>query len=144
MRAPRCATPCAKVFARRVLVVDDTPDVADSFALLLETLGAQVRIAYSGAQALTACAEFEPELIFLDLSMPQMDGFETARRLRALPSGRSVRLIALTGWGEERTRRLASEAGFDRHLTKPATLSELQALLQSDFGDNGHETSLCH
>ena len=135
-KAAPLPSPSVKVSARRVLVVDDTPDVADSFALLLEILGAQVRIAYSGAQALTACAEFEPELVFLDLSMPQMDGFETARRLRASPSGRRVSLIALTGWGEERTRRRAMEAGFDRHLTKPTTLSELQALLQSELSDS--------
>jgi len=143
-KAAPLPTPFTKVSARRVLVVDDTPDVADSFALLLELLGAQVKIAYSGAQALKACAEFEPELVFLDLSMPQMDGFETARRLRASPSGRGVSLIALTGWGEERTRQRAREAGFDRHLTKPATLSELQALLQSTRGDDGQETSLRH
>jgi len=109
--------------------------------LLLEMLGAQVRIAYSGPQALAACAEFEPELVFLDLSMPQMDGFETARHLRASPSGRATSLIALTGWGEKDTRRRAEEAGFDRHLTKPAAISELQALLESASVGNRQETS---
>ena len=129
--SPSQADSGAKAFSRRVLVVDDTQDVADSLALLLEMLGAQVRIAYSGPQALAACAEFEPELVFLDLSMPQMDGFETARHLRASPSGRATSLIALTGWGEKDTCRRAEEAGFDRHLTKPAAISELKALLES-------------
>jgi CheY-like chemotaxis protein len=125
---PQAAT-YTTVPPRRVLVVDDTRDVADSFALLLEILGAQVRVAYSGAQALAACAEFEPELVFLDIGMPQMDGFETARRMRKLPAGREPVFIALTGWGEEETRRRAREAGFDRFLTKPADMSELEALL---------------
>ena len=138
---PPQADPYTMTLSRRVLVVDDTQDVADSLALLLEMLGAQVRIAYSGPQALAACAEFEPELVFLDLSMPQMDGFETARHLRASPSGRATSLIALTGWGEKDTRRRAEEAGFDRHLTKPAAISELQALLESASVGNRQETS---
>ena len=138
---PPQAHPYTRTLSRRVLVVDDTQDVADSLALLLEMLGAQVRIAYSGPQALAACAEFEPELVFLDLSMPQMDGFETARHLRASPSGRATSLVALTGWGEKDTRRRAEEAGFDRHLTKPAAISELQALLESASVGNRQETS---
>jgi CheY-like chemotaxis protein len=138
--APPPSGPCTKVSPRRVLVVDDTRDAADSLVLLLETLGAKVRVAYGGAQALEACVAFEPELVFLDLGMPQMDGFETARRMRASPSGRSVSLIALTGRGEEETRRRARQAGFDRHLTKPATMPELKAVLGSECGDNRQET----
>ena len=114
---------------RRVLVVDDSPDVADSLALLLKTFGAEVRVAHSGAEGLTACAEFAPELIFLDIGMPVLDGLETARRMRELPSAKKATLVALTGWGEEETRRRAKQAGFDRHVTKPADLDELQALL---------------
>ncbi len=128
--APQGPTP-AERSARRVLVVDDTRDVADSFALLLETLGAEVRVAYSGAQGLAACDEFEPELVFLDIGMPQMDGFETARRLRQQQSGRKATLVALTGWGEEEMRRRVREAGFDRHLTKPADLEHVEALLEA-------------
>lgn len=127
--SPPEAAPCTTVPPRRVLVVDDTQDVADSLAQLLEILGARVRVAYSGAHALAACAEFEPELVFLDIGMPQMDGFETARRMRKLPAGRDLALIALTGWGEEETRRRAKDAGFDRHLRKPADLRELERLL---------------
>ncbi len=114
---------------RRALVVDDTRDVADSLALLLEILGAEVRVARNGAEGLDVCATFAPELVFLDIGMPGMDGFETARRMRALPAGRSATLIALTGFGEEETRRRAIDAGFDRHLRKPASVSELEALL---------------
>ena len=126
--APQSAT-CTTGSSRRVLVVDDTRDVADSLCLLLETMGAKVRVAYSGEQALTACAEFEPELVFLDIGMPEMDGFETARRLREQAAGREAILVALTGWGGRETRRRIKEAGFNRHLTKPADMGELNALL---------------
>jgi len=114
---------------RRVLIVDDSPDVADSLALLLKTFGADVRVAHSGAEGLAACADFTPELVFLDIGMPVMDGFETARRLRALPKAGKATLVALTGRGEEETRRRVTEAGFDQHVTKPADLDEIQALL---------------
>ena len=130
---PQGPTP-AERSTRRVLIVDDTRDVADSFALLLETLGAEVRVAYSGTQGLATCDEFEPELIFLDIGMPQMDGFETARRLRLQQSGRKATLVALTGWGEEDMRRRVKEAGFDRHLTKPADLEQVEALLEAVSG----------
>lgn len=128
--APRNA-PRMDMSSHRVLVIDDTVDVADSLGLLLETLGVNVRIAYGGAEGLEACAGFEPEVVFLDVGMPEMDGFETARRLRELPAGRNAILVALTGWGEEKTRRKVSEAGFDAHLTKPADIGELEALLDS-------------
>ena len=115
--------------SRRVLIVDDAPDVGDSLALLLKTLGANVRVARSGAEGVATCAEFAPEVVFLDIGMPGMDGFETARRIRALPAGSKAMLVALTGWGEEETRRRVKEAGFDRHLTKPADLAEVETIL---------------
>ena len=114
---------------RHVLIVDDVPDVADSLALLLETLGANVRVARSGAEGLALFAEFAPELVLLDIGMPGMDGIETARRMRELPTGRKATLVALTGWGEAETRKRVKEAGFDRHITKPADMGELEALL---------------
>ena len=116
---------------RRVLVVDDAQDVADSLALLLETLGAEVRVAYDGAQALDRLAEFKPEIVFLDIGMTGMDGFETARRMREQPQGRGVAVIALTGWGEEETRKRIEANGFDRHLTKPAQIDDLRQILQN-------------
>ena len=127
--APPRSGSCAAASSRRVLIVDDTPEVADSFAILLETLGVQVRVAYSGAQGLAASSEFEPELVFLDIGMPGMDGFETARRMRDQPAGRKAVLVALTGWGEDEMRRRVKEAGFNRHLTKPASMGDLEALL---------------
>jgi len=130
--------------APRVLVVDDSIDVADSLSLLLRTLGATARVAYGGAEALAAFTEFRPELVLLDLGMPRMDGFETARRMRESSWGRNATLIALTGWGEEGTRRRAIEAGFDTHMTKPADLGKLQALLdavpRSKLGEITNET----
>ena len=130
--------------APRVLVVDDSIDVADSLSLLLRTLGATARVAYGGAEALAAFTEFRPELVLLDLGMPRMDGFETARRMRESSWGRKATLIALTGWGEEGTRRRAIEAGFDTHMTKPADLGKLQALLdavpRSKLGEITNET----
>jgi PAS domain S-box-containing protein len=117
--------------SRRALVVDDKQDVADSLAFLLKTLGAKVRIAYSGAQALAACAEFAPEIVFLDIGMPEMDGFETARRMREQSPGKKAVLVALTGWGEQQMRRRINEAGFDQHLTKPADIGEIERLLQA-------------
>jgi CheY-like chemotaxis protein/two-component sensor histidine kinase len=113
----------------RVLVIDDVIEVADSFALLLKALGARVQVAYGGAAGLTECADFKPDLVFLDIGMPVMDGFETARRMRELTAGRKATLVALTGWGEEKTRGRALEAGFDRHLTKPANIELVEALL---------------
>ena len=128
---------------RHVLIVDDVPDVADSLALLLETLGANVRVARSGAEGLALFGEFAPELVLLDIGMPGMDGFETARRMRELPTGRKATLVALTGWGEEETRKRVKEAGFNRHITKPADLGELEALLdcgpQEQRSRNGDE-----
>lgn len=126
--APQSAASAAGP-SRRVLVVDDKRDAADSLTLLLKAMGAKVRVAYSGTQALAACAEFEPELVFLDIGMPEMDGFETARRLREQSAGRGAALVALTGWGEAEMRRRIKEAGFDGHLTKPADASELETLL---------------
>jgi PAS domain S-box-containing protein len=114
----------------RVLVIDDSPDVADSFGLLLETFGASVRVAHSGAEGITAGTEFSPQLVFLDIGMPGMDGYETARRFRELPAGKDALLVALTGWGEGETRRRVMEAGFDAHLTKPADMGKLEALLE--------------
>ncbi len=117
--------------SRRVLVVDDEPDVADSLALLLQILGAEVCVARGGAAALEICAKFAPDLVFIDIGMPGMDGFETARRIRELATGRHATLVALTGWDGQEISRRTVEAGFDRHLRKPADLPDLEALLSS-------------
>jgi PAS domain S-box-containing protein len=114
---------------RRALIVDDMPDVADSLALQVESLNAEVRVAYGGLEGLELLAEFRPEVVFLDIGMPGMDGFETARRMRQHPQGRDVVLVALTGWGENETRKSVEAAGFDRHLIKPAETDDLRRAL---------------
>jgi CheY-like chemotaxis protein len=115
----------------RILVVDDNRDAADSLGMLLQILGADVRIAHDGPQALDACEAYDPAVVLLDIGMPGMDGYEVARRIRGRFAGRQPTLVALTGRGQEEDRRLAREAGFDRHLIKPAEIGALQALLAS-------------
>ena len=115
----------------RVLVVDDNRDAADSLAQLLELMGAEVRVAYSGKGALEALASDRAALVFLDIGMPEMDGYEVARRIRADGDARDTRLVALTGWGQEKDRRVSRAAGFDHHLTKPPDAGELRELLAS-------------
>jgi CheY-like chemotaxis protein len=116
----------------RVLVVDDVRDVADSLVMLLQTLGADVRAVYDGEAALAAVVEFRPQLALVDISMPKMDGYETARRIRLLPEGRDIVLAALSGWGQEDDRRRAFAAGFDHHFLKPVDIDALEKLLNSD------------
>ena len=118
----------------RVLVVDDNRDAADSLGQLLEILGAQVSVVYSGESALAAVASERPAMVFLDIGMPQMDGYEVARRMRQHDGGRAIRLVALTGWGQEKDRRRSAAAGFDHHLTKPPDAEELRELLVSAAG----------
>jgi PAS domain S-box-containing protein len=117
--------------SRRILVVDDNRDVADSLVMLLECLGAEVRVAYDGPSAVEAVSEFAPEIALVDIGMPGMDGYETARRIRERPQGRELVLIALTGWGQEEDRRRTREVGFDRHLVKPVNDDVLQELLST-------------
>jgi signal transduction histidine kinase/DNA-binding response OmpR family regulator len=116
---------------RRILVVDDNRDAGDSLGLLLEVLGAEVRVARDGEEALEACSAYDPAVVLLDIGMPGMDGYEVARRIRARSPGPRPTIIALTGWGQEDDRREAREAGFDHHLVKPAELGVLKELLKS-------------
>ena len=114
---------------RRVLVVDDNRDAAESMGILLKLLGADVHVAYSGAEALEALPAYRPDVVILDIGMPDMDGYEVARRIRRQPEFQKVTLIALTGWGQDKDRRQSQTAGFDYHLIKPADVDALQALL---------------
>jgi CheY-like chemotaxis protein len=115
----------------RVLVVDDNRDAADSLGQLLELMGADVCVVYSGESALEALPRHRPAVVFLDIGMPQMDGYEVARRMRRQSEARATRLVALTGWGQEKDRRLSAAAGFDHHLTKPPDPAQLRELLDS-------------
>jgi signal transduction histidine kinase len=116
---------------RRILVVDDNRDAADSLGLLLKVLGADVRVARDGAEALEAYSAYDPAVVLLDIGMPGMDGYEVARRIRARSPGPRPTIIALTGWGQEKDQRQAREAGFDHHLVKPAEIGALKELLRS-------------
>ena len=121
-------TPAAR---RRVLVVDDHRDAARILTLMLDTLGHDVRMATSGEQALDEARAFHPEVVFLDIGLPKLDGYEVARRLRAQPEGKAVKLVALTGWAHEDDRRRSRDAGFDLHLVKPVNAKTLRALLEA-------------
>jgi len=116
---------------RRVLIVDDNADAAESLGVLLRMLGADVVIANDGPTALATLQHFRPSLILLDIGMPGMHGYEVATRVRALPALDGVLLVALTGWGQSEDRQRSHAAGFDHHLVKPIDLAALQALLQS-------------
>jgi signal transduction histidine kinase/ActR/RegA family two-component response regulator len=115
--------------SRRILIVDDNKDAADSMALLVETAGHSARTAYDGHQALDLASAFAPDVLLLDLGVPGLNGFEIARRIRRQPWGQTVALIAVTGWGQEQDRRRTTEAGFDAHLIKPVAEADLLSAL---------------
>jgi len=123
---PRPSTPL------RTLVIDDNPDVADSLEMLMESFGAEVRVAYDGASGVEAAAEFRPDIAFVDIRMPGIDGHETARRLRARLGKNTPTLIALSGLGQDKDRKLSEDAGFDMHLTKPVSAEALEALFRRE------------
>jgi PAS domain S-box-containing protein len=113
----------------RVLVVDDNVDAADSLAMLLRMSGHVVRVAYSGRTALEAAMDAHPNIVLLDIGLPQMDGYEVARRLRQQAQLKDIRLVAMTGYGLDTDRQRSQEAGFDAHMVKPVELQKLEELL---------------
>ncbi len=119
----------APSLARRILVVDDNRASADSLAMLLKLAGHDSHIAYDGIQALALADSLRPDAILLDIGLPGMNGYEVARRIRALPWGARITLIALTGWGQKDDQQRAQDAGFDHHVIKPIKHAELKALL---------------
>jgi signal transduction histidine kinase len=121
--APEPAPPAR----RRVLVVDDSVDSAEMVASLLEFAGHEVRVAHSGAAAIAQALAFRPHIVFLDIGLPDMSGTEAASAMRKLPELAGIRLVALSGYGQDRDRADAIAAGFDRHLTKPAMFEALTA-----------------
>lgn len=114
---------------QRILLVEDHTDVADSFVMLMRGLGHEVQVAPNGTAALEAVHRHRPQVVFLDIGLPDMDGYEVARRLRA-EHAQALRLVALTGYGQEQDRRRALEAGFDEHLLKPVDLDTLDSVLK--------------
>jgi signal transduction histidine kinase/CheY-like chemotaxis protein len=123
--------PPRKLQPRRVLIVDDNRDAALSLSMLLELLGLKTQYLHSGRAALEALASFQPSVVFLDIGMPDMDGHEVARHIRARLEWQHLTLIAMTGWGQDEDRRRSKNAGFDHHLIKPVDLRKLEALLRS-------------
>ena len=115
----------------RLLVVDDNQDAAESFTILLRAQGHDARAAFSGPAALEMIKDFAPEIVFLDIGMPGMDGYEVARRLRQQTAAPKMTLVAVTGWGQQEDRRRSAESGFDHHLVKPLDPHALESLIES-------------
>ena len=114
---------------RRVLLIDDNVDAAESLAQLLALSGHDARTAGDGPEGLRVANEFRPEVVFCDLGLPGMSGYEVARSLRALPEGRAVVLVALTGYGQPGDREKTAQAGFDAHLVKPLDPAVIESFL---------------
>ena len=123
-------SPAPRNRGQRILVVDDNTDAAASLALLLKMEDHEVCTAADGVEAIECARTFEPQIIFMDLAMPRLDGLEAARRIRGLPQGEHVRIVALTGWGQEADRQRTRAAGMDAHLTKPVSLDALHSVLR--------------
>ena len=121
--------------ARRVLVVDDNQDAAESLAMLLRAYGHSVQVTHDARAALEIAAGFAPDVVLLDLGMPGMNGYEACRALRAQPGGKTMHIVALTGWGQAEDQRRSRDAGFDHHLVKPVEAETLLNLLNR--GRNG-------
>jgi PAS domain S-box-containing protein len=121
--------PSGSVPARRIVVTDDNVDSASTLAQMLRIMGHEVHVAHDGLECLRLCERVSPEIVFLDIGMPNMNGYDAARRLREGEHGRSMLLVAVTGWGQESDRRRAAEAGFDQHVVKPIGFSMLAQIL---------------
>ncbi len=119
----------ANLQPRRIVVADDNSDAAASLAVLLKMMGHDVRTANNGFQAIDIAQSFQPHLVFLDIGMPDLNGYDACRRIRAQEGSKDILLIALTGWGQESDRAKAKDAGFDEHVVKPVEISRLIKLL---------------
>jgi CheY-like chemotaxis protein len=114
---------------RRVLIVDDNEDAANSLAMILNLGGHETVSVYTAVDALRRAASFRPDVVLLDIGLPGMDGYEVAQKLRELPGLRDIRLVAVTGYGRSDDRIRARDAGFDDHLTKPVEFAALERTL---------------
>ena len=130
-RKGRCAMDARRLIARRkVLIIDDNADAALTLSMCLSAYGHETALAYGGVQGIELAQAFEPEVIFLDLGMPQMDGYQVAAALRQIPHLSHVFIAALTGWNDKMTRDQVASSGFDKHLTKPAKVEAVLHLLE--------------
>jgi CheY-like chemotaxis protein len=114
----------------RILVVDDDHDTANTMAKLIQTMGFEAKPVYDGLHAVEEVIAYAPDMALIDISMPEHDGYETVERIRRLPEGMHMILVALTGWARDIDKRRAYEAGFDLHITKPMQAATLQELLR--------------
>ncbi len=114
----------------RILIVDDNRDAADSLSEMLELMGNETGCFYDGQEGVDAALEFEPDVVLLDIGLPDMSGYEACRRIRQQPEGGQAMLIAITGWGAAEDRRRSKEAGFDHHMIKPVDPEGLIAILR--------------
>jgi PAS domain S-box-containing protein len=128
---PHRAEPAVLSARGKILVADDNRDAADTLAMLLEISGFEVLVAHTGEQALAKAGESIPDAVILDIGMPDMTGYEVARRIRAEPWGKSVFLLAITGWGQEEDKERAMAAGFDQHMTKPVDPDSVEQRLRT-------------
>ena len=134
LREPDSATsrPRAPSFVpRRVLVVDDNVDAAESLAELLALKGHQTRASTDSHAALALAGSFAPEVVLLDIGLPEIDGYQLARTLRQMPQTRNALVVAVTGYGQPEDRRATKAAGFDHHLVKPVGLQQLEQLIEA-------------
>ena len=128
--------------SRRILVVDDYGESAETLAELLRLDGNEVEIAHDGFEAVEAAADFRPAVVLLDVAMPKLNGYDAARRIREQPWGKKIVLVAVTGWGQARDRQRSQEAGFDAHLTKPVDYPVLVHMLAELLpGEDGPQSS---
>lgn len=116
---------------RRILIIEDNVDSAKTTQTLLEILGHKVQVAFDGQSGIKMARTFKPEIVFLDIGLPVMDGYEVTRHLRELPETKNALLIALSGYGQAEDRRKSKAAGIDHHLVKPADTDKLQALINN-------------
>jgi len=128
---PHAVTP------RRALVVDDNQDAADTLAMILQLLGHATHCVSDPHEVVDAVDTFAPDIVFLDIGMPGMSGYDVARRLRARASSQELTLVALTGWGQPEDRRRTAETGFDHHLVKPAELAAIQRICNEPVSRRG-------
>ena len=114
---------------RRILIVDDNADAAASLALLLKISGHETQTANDGLEAVRTAETFLPDVVLLDIGLPKLNGFDACRQIRQQAWGRNMKIVALTGWGQEGDRREATEAGFDAHMLKPVDYRDLMTVL---------------
>ena len=119
---------------RRILVVDDNHDTAEALTVLLKMSGHETHTSFDGQEAVEAAATFKPDVILLDIGLPKLNGYDAARRIRELPGGKEMMLVAMTGWGQDEDRQKTADAGFDSHLVKPVEYAVLTKLLASAPG----------